>query len=142
MGESKAIIFSTHILEEVEAVCSRAIIIDRGKIVANGTPEQLKQKSDFAGAVLLVVRGTSGAQMVEKLSGVANARRTAIVKEENGKVWARVYPRNEVHNGDLARNVMSAASAWQVEELHTEEGHLDDVFRSITLSETGKEVAK
>ncbi len=49
MGERKAIIFSTHILEEVEAVCSRAIIIDRGKIVANGTPEQLKQKSDFAG---------------------------------------------------------------------------------------------
>ena len=38
MGEKKAIIFSTHILEEVEAVCSRAIIIDRGRIVANGTP--------------------------------------------------------------------------------------------------------
>jgi ABC-2 type transport system ATP-binding protein len=142
MGEKKAIIFSTHILEEVEAVCSRAIIIDRGKIVANGTPAQLKQKSDFAGAVLLVVRGTVGAQLVEKLSGVANARRTAIVKEENGRVWARIYPRTEAHNGDLARNVLSAASAWQVEELHTEEGHLDDVFRSITLPETGKEVAK
>ena len=38
MGEKKAIIFSTHILEEVDAVCTRAIIIDRGKIVANGTP--------------------------------------------------------------------------------------------------------
>ncbi|MEW6161465.1 MAG: ABC transporter ATP-binding protein, partial [Verrucomicrobiota bacterium] len=46
MGEKKAIIFSTHILEEVEAVCSRAIIIDRGQIVANGTPAQLKLKSD------------------------------------------------------------------------------------------------
>src|SRR5208283_4099182 len=121
MGESKAIIFSTHILEEVEAACSRAIIIDRGRIVANGTPEQLKQKSDFAGAVLLVVRGTQGAQVVEKLSGVANARRTAIVKEEGGRVWARVYPRTEVHNGDLARNVLAAAAGWQVEELHTEE---------------------
>ena len=43
MGESKAIIFSTHILEEVEAACSRAIIIDRGKIVADGTPDQLKK---------------------------------------------------------------------------------------------------
>ena len=42
MGEKKAIIFSTHILEEVEAVCSRAIIIDRGTIVANGTPQELK----------------------------------------------------------------------------------------------------
>jgi len=45
MGEKKAIIFSTHILEEVEAVCSRVIIIDRGKIVANGTPQELKARS-------------------------------------------------------------------------------------------------
>ena len=51
MGERKAIIFSTHILEEVEAVCSRAIIIDRGQIVANGTPAELKQRSQTAGAV-------------------------------------------------------------------------------------------
>jgi ABC-2 type transport system ATP-binding protein len=45
MGENKAIIFSTHILEEVEAACTRAIIIDRGRIVANGTPEELKARS-------------------------------------------------------------------------------------------------
>lgn len=43
MGETKAIIFSTHILEEVEAACTRAIIIDRGKVVADGTPDQLKK---------------------------------------------------------------------------------------------------
>ncbi|MDZ4401059.1 ATP-binding cassette domain-containing protein [Prosthecobacter sp.] len=43
MGQNKAIIFSTHILEEVEAACSRAIIIDRGKVVADGTPESLKK---------------------------------------------------------------------------------------------------
>jgi len=46
MGENKAIIFSTHILEEVEAVCTRAIIIDRGRIVANGTPQELKARSE------------------------------------------------------------------------------------------------
>jgi ABC-2 type transport system ATP-binding protein len=45
MGENKAIIFSTHILEEVEAACSRVIIIDRGRIVANGTPAELKARS-------------------------------------------------------------------------------------------------
>ena len=45
MGENKAIIFSTHILEEVEAACTRVIIIDRGKIVANGTPQELKARS-------------------------------------------------------------------------------------------------
>jgi ABC-2 type transport system ATP-binding protein len=51
MGETKAIIFSTHILEEVEAVCSRAIIIDRGTIVANGTPRDLKMRSETAGSI-------------------------------------------------------------------------------------------
>jgi ABC-2 type transport system ATP-binding protein len=141
MGEKKAIIFSTHILEEVEAVCSRAIIIDRGQIVANGTPQQLKKQSDMAGAVMVIVRGVSGSQLVERMSGVTNARRAAIVKEESGKVWARIYPRSENQNGDLARNVLLAASSWQVEELHTEEGRLDEVFRGITLSETGKQPA-
>jgi ABC-2 type transport system ATP-binding protein len=136
MGARKAIIFSTHILEEVEAVCSRAIIINNGEIVANGTPQELKSKSDVAGAVLLVVRGVSGAQLVERLGGVPNARRAAIVKEEKGKVWARVYPKGQNLNGDLAREVLAAAAAWQVEELHTEEGRLDEVFRSITLPET------
>src|SRR6266550_2079957 len=51
MGQKKAIIFSTHILEEVDAACTRAIIIDRGKIVANGTPQELRRKSEWAGAV-------------------------------------------------------------------------------------------
>lgn len=46
LGETKAIIFSTHILEEVEAACSRAIIIDHGSIVANGTPKELMSKSE------------------------------------------------------------------------------------------------
>ena len=45
LGETKAIIFSTHILEEVDAACTRAIIIDQGKIVANGTPAELVEQS-------------------------------------------------------------------------------------------------
>jgi len=45
MGQNKAIIFSTHILEEVEVVCSRVIIIDRGRLVASGTPQELKARS-------------------------------------------------------------------------------------------------
>src|SRR5215831_7483554 len=57
MGEKKAIIFSTHILEEVDAACSRAIIIDRGRIVANGTPEELRGMSEMAGAVTLSAHG-------------------------------------------------------------------------------------
>src|SRR5208282_2221824 len=110
MGERKAIIFSTHILEEVEAVCSRAIIIDRGQIVANGTPQELKRKSELGGAVLLAARGDTGAQMTERLSRVPNARKTMIVKEENGKVWVRVYPKTGNRNGELARHVLAAAN--------------------------------
>src|SRR5512136_2450375 len=82
MGEKKAIIFSTHILEEVDAACSRAIIIDRGKIVANGTPEELRQKSEWAGAVTLAVAGTSADAITSKLSQLAPVKRVAILKED------------------------------------------------------------
>jgi ABC-2 type transport system ATP-binding protein len=138
MGERKAIVFSTHILEEVEAVCSRAIIIDRGQIVANGTPQELKRKCEYGGAVLLVASGVTGPQLTERLSRVPNARKTLIVREEHGKIWAHVYPDTDNRNGELARNVLTAANGWQVEELHTEEGRLDEVFRSITLPDTVK----
>src|ERR1051325_7260442 len=67
MGQEKAIIFSTHILEEVEAVCSRAMIIDRGQIVANGTPDQLKQRSETAGAVTIRLLNENGAAVIEEL---------------------------------------------------------------------------
>jgi ABC-2 type transport system ATP-binding protein len=139
MGERKAIIFSTHILEEVEAVCSRAIIIDRGQIVANGTPQELKRRSELGGAVLVAIRGVSGDKLMRRLSTIPNSRKTRILKEEKGEVWARVYPRNgggEHRNGDLVRNVLEAANGWKVEELRTEEGRLDDVFRGITLPDT------
>jgi ABC-2 type transport system ATP-binding protein len=70
MGESKAIIFSTHILEEVEAACSRAIIIDRGQIVANGTPEELKARSEHAGAVTLRLADGSASHVRQKLEQI------------------------------------------------------------------------
>src|SRR5882724_12213475 len=83
MGEKKAIIFSTHILEEVEAVCSRAIIIDRGQIVANGTPQQLKQRSDVAGAVLFRASGVSASEIKQRLGQLPTVKRTSIIKEES-----------------------------------------------------------
>src|SRR5258707_2022700 len=122
MGEKKAIIFSTHILEEVEAVCSRAIIIDRGQIIANGTPPELKAKSDMAGAVSLHVLGVTADVIKHKLSEITTARKAAIVKEEPSGVWARVYPQGSNKDGDLARSVgeISAREGWKIEELHTE----------------------
>src|SRR5688572_9523232 len=63
LGRSKAIVFSTHILEEVDAACTRAIIIDRGRIVANGTPEELRAMSDAHGAVTLQAQGASAEKL-------------------------------------------------------------------------------
>src|SRR5437016_10221946 len=81
MGEKKAIVFSTHILEEVEAACTRAIIIDRGQIVANGTPQELRQRSDWAGAVTLRVSGINAAALNQKLTQLAAVKRTTILEE-------------------------------------------------------------
>jgi len=144
MGEKKAIIFSTHILEEVDAVCTRAIIIDRGKIVANGTPADLRARSEIAGAVSLRVIGTAAEAVKSRLGLVTGAKRASIVKEEGAIVWARVYPEAHSQNGALARYVADTAvkESWKVEELHTEEGRLDEVFRHITWSETGKQEEK
>ncbi len=135
MGEKKAIIFSTHILEEVDAACSRAIIIDRGKIVANGTPTQLRQKSEWAGAVTLRVSGINAVALNQKLSQISVVKRTTILKEDSTSVTARVFPRSDV-NGSLASSIADAAQGWRIEELHTEEGRLDEVFRSITMPDT------
>jgi ABC-2 type transport system ATP-binding protein len=138
MGEKKAIVFSTHILEEVEAVCSRAIIIDRGRIVANGTPQELKQRSDLAGAVSLRVLGVAADTVKQRLSYLPNVRKAAIIKEEATYTLARVYPSQPTKNGELARAVAETImkEGWKIEELHTEEGRLDEVFRSITLPDT------
>ena len=138
MGEKKAIIFSTHILEEVDAVCSRAIIIDRGKIVANGTPEQLRQKSDGAGAVLLRVSGMNGQTITQKLSQVSAVKKTMILKEDATRVTVRVFPAANRANGALAQSIADVATGWRIEEMHTEEGRLDEVFRSITMPDTAK----
>jgi len=137
MGASKAIIFSTHILEEVDAACTRAIIIDRGKIVANGTPAELRRKSESAGAVVVRVSGVSAAAMSSRLAQISTVKRTTIVREDDSGVTARVFPKASV-NGTLARTVAEAAQGWRIEELHTEEGHLDEVFRDITMPDTVK----
>lgn len=136
MGEKKAIVFSTHILEEVEAVCSRAIIIDRGQIVANGTPAELKQRSENAGSVLLRLSGVEPGTVRHKLGNVEGVRNVNTLKEDGSSITARVLPKAGLAHGELARNVAAAGLGGKLEELHTEEGRLDEVFRSITLSDT------
>src|SRR5436190_7579948 len=136
MGEKKAIIFSTHILEEVEAVCSRAIIIDRGTIVANGTPDELKQRSTQAGAITVRLGEGSANAVKGKLDGLNMVERAVVVSDS--PVTVRAFPRKKIASDDLARAISDVAmkERWSLIELHTEEGRLDEVFRSITLPDT------
>jgi ABC-2 type transport system ATP-binding protein len=128
LGKKKAIVFSTHILEEVDAACTRAIIIDRGKIVANGTPEELRDMSELAGAVTISAHGASA----EKLAELGRV-------EDLGGAF-RVYPKDKRRAADLARGVveMVAREGWKVEGMYSERGELDEVFRRITLPDTVK----
>ena len=140
MGETKAIIFSTHILEEVEAACSRAIIIDRGRIVANGTPAELKQRSQYAGAVTVrLLNGSSAAAVAQKLDSLPQVERTTVVSDS--PLTVRALARKNAARGDLARAIgdLAVRERWGIEELHTEEGRLDDVFRTITRPDTKQE---
>lgn len=137
MGQNKAIVFSTHILEEVEAACSRAIIIDRGRVVADGTPEQLKQRAPGANSVRVVIRGTAGADIrseIEKITGVSKVEQT--VADATG-FTGRVLPSGKSRPEELAREIgiLAAAKSWKVEELLREEGRLDDMFRSLTRTD-------
>ena len=134
MGEKKAIIFSTHILEEVDAACTRAMIIDRGKVVANGTPEELRRKSEWAGAVTLRVNNQTANAVQEKLNQLRAAKKVSATANGN-RVTVTVFPRI-AGAGDLTREVIEATNGWQVEELRTEEGRLDEVFRNITMPDT------
>jgi ABC-2 type transport system ATP-binding protein len=142
MGANKAIVFSTHILEEVEAACSRVIIIDRGRIVANGTPAELKARSEAAGAVHLRARGVPAAALFENLARIPGAARVEIVSEYDSRVEARVLP-EKAAAATLTRSVAehAAREGWQIDEIHTEEGRLDEVFRAITLPDTVKAAA-
>jgi ABC-2 type transport system ATP-binding protein len=140
MGAKKAIVFSTHILEEVEAACTRVIIIDRGRIVANGTPDELKSRAPNAGAVWLRARGIPAAAITDQLSAIASAARTEVLKDERGMVEVRVYPDPAKAGASLTGEVaeLAAQQRWAIDELHTEEGRLDEVFRAITLPDTVK----
>ncbi len=130
MGKTKAVIFSTHILEEVDAACTRAIIIDRGRIVANGTPAELKNMSTIAGAVTILAAGADAS----KLAALPGAGRVESI--EAGAL--RVDPKERGDSAELTRSIMELVGreGWKIVALRTEEGHLDEVFRRITLPDT------
>ncbi len=134
MAADKAVVISTHILEEVEAVCTRAVIIARGKLLADGTPEDLLKRSPLHNAVEIkvsVAAADAVANDLAVLSGVGVVERTTSIDAQvlfsvTSKSGAPIAP-------EIAAMLKDKGHA--VSDLKTEKGALDAVFREITRGE-------
>jgi ABC-2 type transport system ATP-binding protein len=133
MSADKIIIISTHILEEVDALCSRAMIIARGRLLADDSPASLLARSRYARAVTLACDDLQGAA-----SALSELPEAGDVEVRRGLVTA--FPSGQ---GDLFRAVSGLANerGWRVSRMQLEAGRLDDVFRRITRDEATEETA-
>ena len=131
MSAEKCIVLSTHILEEVEAICTRTIIIAKGKIVANGTPTELKAQSELHGAVTLTVTGVKEDDAVPYLSSLPNVYHAKKVEMRDGRLVLRVFPKKAAEIGPTVAGA-AREKKWAVSEFRVEQGRLDEVFRRIT----------
>ena len=130
MAGRKAIVLSTHILEEVEAVCSRAVVISRGKIVADSTPAALQARSRYHNAVQLSIKA-DGADLDRELNGLEGVDSVETLDGAGDLTRLRVFARDgRSIVGEISR--LARSRGWEIDELHVEEGRLDEVFRNIT----------
>jgi gliding motility-associated transport system ATP-binding protein len=129
MSRDKIIVISTHILEEVDAVCSRAIIIARGRIVADDTPLKLAARSRYYNAVSLQLERPE--QLPAARAAVAALPTVADVEVSERDVRLTALPRSGAAIF-AAISELASAQGLALKELHLESGRLDEVFRSIT----------
>lgn len=129
LAKDKIVIISTHILEEVSAVCSRALIISSGSIVFDGTPAELAAKSKYHNAVS--VKFTHPYEVKQKLESLINVHR---IECDDDSDLITIFP---VAGKSVLKQVneLIHAQDWEVEEFHVEKGRLDDVFRQVTVGE-------
>ncbi len=139
MAKDKAIIISTHILEEVDAVCSRAMIIDKGLIVADGTPEDMAARSRYHNAVTVHIgphHTASARQAFDAIDAVDEIHEATLA---DGAVAFTLFPKK-------ARRIIESVSAlvsdkdWDIRALIAEGGHLDEVFRQCTTADAAPAV--
>src|SRR5712671_4521743 len=129
MARDKIIVISTHILEEVDAVCTRAIIIARGKIVADDTPQGLATKSRYHNAVSLKLERPE--QLAAAKAAIAALPSVAEVEVSEREGSLTALPRSGATILP-ALSELAARQGFKLKELHLESGRLDEVFRSIT----------
>ncbi len=132
MAPGKTIVISTHILEEVDAVCTRAIIIARGRLLADDTPAALEERSRYHNAVTITLAEPAEAARIElalrAVAGVAGVEAGA----RPGQLTALAEPGQQPL---AAISELAGRDAWNLHELRLEAGRLDEVFRSVTTSE-------
>ena len=134
LKEDRTILVSTHILEEVEAICTRAIILSEGKIVGDGTPEELLSKSVYHNAINLKISVKPNQNVQQILQGIPSVERVEIqssnhqtlsfvILAKQGKpILEEVKERLDQHNVKIV-------------EMYVEKGRLDEVFRQMTIVE-------
>lgn len=138
--QGRAIVLSTHILEEVEAVCTRVIVIAKGKLVADCTPAEFLAKSRHHHAVTITLRAPAGSKVRDELLGLSGVRAVEIAADQTGRDGVAssytISPKDATGDATLAPRVLSLCQSkgWGVDALRTESGRLDDVFRELTAS--------
>jgi ABC-2 type transport system ATP-binding protein len=132
ISRNKTVILSTHIMQEVQALCDRVIVINQGKIVADDRLENLLKKKAGTSVLLVEWEGTVSLDQIQSLAGV-------IEVTTDGKIF-RVTPESGFDvRAELFR--LSAEQKLSLISLKQEESSLEEIFRSLTLSADSKEVA-
>ena len=141
MAADKAILISTHILEEVESVCTKAIIISNGGVIFSGSPLELSSKSRYHNAITLVVsnkdveKTTKILKELEEIMAIEH-----IAEAELTRVTLIPYS-SEVEISSLVKARM-ADYECEILQLYIEQGRLDEVFRSLTNQQKSGEVIR
>ena len=134
LSKDKLVIVSTHILEEVHEVCTRAIIIANGRIVADETPSALVARSRYHHAVSL--RFEKPEQLAAAIRDIAALPEVAAVESNERDLKLTAVPRPGA-NALPAVSAIITKNDWDVPELNLETGRLDEVFRSLTQAHAG-----
>jgi ABC-2 type transport system ATP-binding protein len=141
LGGDHTIMLSTHILPEVEAVCDRAIVIARGKIVAQGTPDELRSSRRMQARVLVECRGP--AKDVEiALGRVSGVSKVELIENTNGSGGSSTekYTTMAIRPSDgrdvreeVARTVIQ--NGWPLREIRLEHATLEEFFVQVTANQ-------
>ena len=132
MSEERTILISTHILEEVDAVCTRAMIISEGRVVGYGTPDELLSKSLYRNSVIVSVNAEDHMQLMNdfnRLDFVYSVEH--IPEKQQGLVTMRLYPENKDSIAPQLKHYLFSENI-PIEQFIVNRGRMDEVFRELT----------